>query len=45
MELAIALIIFAALIVMWFVLPGSVTVEETHTWAGAESMSIAPAKA
>ena len=45
MELALALIIFAAMIVVWLTLPGSVTTEETQNWTPAESMPMAPAKA
>jgi len=45
MELAIALIIFAAMIAVWFVLPGSVTTDETHPVMASEGISMALAKA
>jgi hypothetical protein len=46
MELTIALIIFAAMIVVWFTLPGSVTAEETPSWTSSnENMPVSPAKA
>ena len=45
MELALALIIFAAMIVVWFFLPGSMTVEETPSWTSTESLPLAPAEA
>ena len=45
MELILALIVFGALIVSWFVLPGSVTVEETPAWSSSESLQMTPAEA
>jgi hypothetical protein len=45
MELTLALIIFAAMIVVWFFLPGSMTVEETPSWTSTESLQMAPAEA
>jgi len=46
MELALALIIFAAMIVVWLMLPGTVSAEETQVRTTAtESMPMAPAKA
>ena len=48
MEVAIALVLFAVLILAWFVLPGSVTIvtaQETPAWATTEGLQIAPAEA
>lgn len=45
MELILALIVFALLIVAWLVLPGSVTVEETPAWSSAEGLQMTPAEA
>jgi hypothetical protein len=46
MELVLALIIFGAMIVAWFLLPGTVTTEETHKpMVTSEGMSISPIKA
>jgi hypothetical protein len=45
MELTLALIIFAAMIVVWFFLPGSMTVEETPSWTTTESLQMVPAEA
>jgi tellurite resistance protein TehA-like permease len=45
MELAIALIIFAAMIAVWFMLPGTVTADETHPVMASEGMTMTPAKA
>jgi len=45
MELAIALIIFAAMIAVWFVLPGSVTADETHPVMASEGIQMTTIKA
>ena len=45
MELTLALIIFAAMIVVWFVLPGSIAVEEAQSWTPNESLQLAPSEA
>ncbi len=45
MELTLALIIFAILIVAWIALPGSVTVEETPAWSSSEALQLTPAEA
>jgi uncharacterized membrane protein len=44
MELALCLIIFAAMIVVWFTLPGSMMVEERQPMATSDSRPLAPAK-
>ena len=43
----LALIVFAVLIVAWFVLPGgtSVTLEETEAWAPSETVAMVGAEA
>lgn len=45
MELAVALIIFAAMIAVWFVLPGTVSADEAHPIMASEGMAMTPAKA
>ncbi|GEM_PF-4563288 len=45
MELILALIVFALLIVAWLVLPGSFTVEETPAWSSSEALQMTPAEA
>jgi hypothetical protein len=45
MELALALIIFIAMIAVWFFLPGTVSTAETHAAPVTEGVAMAPAKA
>ena len=45
MELTIAMIIFAAMIAVWFFLPGTVVAEEIQTHTMTEGVSMTPAKA
>lgn len=45
MELVLALIIFAAMILVWFVLPGTATSEEAPPAVASEGMTMTPAKA
>lgn len=45
MELLLAMIVFALLIVAWIGLPGTVTVEETATWNSGEALALTPAEA
>ncbi len=47
MEVALALIVFAVLVLTWLVLPGSATpvvAKEAPAWTEADNLQIAPAE-
>ncbi len=47
MEVVLALVLFAVVVLSWFVLPGgaSVALEEVPAWSNADALQVAPAEA
>ncbi len=47
MEVMLALVLFAVVVLSWFVLPGgtSVSLEEAPAWSNADTLQVTPAEA